>query len=202
MKKKIVGAVVAAALLVGGSTYTYQTFAAEGKYSTSTTEKSNLEVSQAQEDSNITINPISTVPSDEIHIPLDLANSNAVSNYSRSTTTTNNPITKLLGSYVTESAEGNEVRANYILESGSAVDIMQVPLNISPDSAVAFYTSGIYPDAEVTTGEINGFKAVYVNGEYRRAIHLISDNYAYTINTVFQDVNIDYLENVAKLIKE
>lgn len=70
-------------------------------------------------------------------IPLDLANSNADSNYSKATT--NNPIAKLLGSYVEFGEDQLEARANYVLESGSAVDIMQVPLNISPDSAVAFY---------------------------------------------------------------
>ncbi|GAK40669.1 hypothetical protein TCA2_3159 [Paenibacillus sp. TCA20] len=79
MKKKIVGAVLVAGLLVGGSTYTYQTFAAEGKYNTSIAEKSNLEDSHEQEkNTNVTIKPINTVPSDEIHIPLDLANSKII----------------------------------------------------------------------------------------------------------------------------
>ncbi|MCM3782317.1 hypothetical protein M3231_04985 [Neobacillus mesonae] len=112
-----------------------------------------------------------------------------------------NPISQLLGAYTTDYGNGHlELHANYILESGSIVDIIQVPLNISPDAAVELYNSELYPDAEVTKGQINEFKAIYVNGENRKAIHLISDKYAYTILTVFNDIGIDYLEKVAKLI--
>lgn len=202
MKRKVAVSILISALLVGGSAYTYTTFASESNNSSNEVEKTVLENAEIQEDQNVTINPISTVPNDQIHIPLDLANPNAISKYSVDVTD-DNPISELLGSYSTDYGNGLiEVNANYILESGSAVDFIQVPLNISPEEAVDFYTSGIYSDAEVTTGEINGYKVVYVKGEARKAVHMMSEKYAYTINTVFDDVSIEYLEELAKLIIE
>ncbi|WP_454193939.1 hypothetical protein [Paenibacillus sp. Marseille-Q7038] len=202
MNKKFLASIITAALLVGGSTYTYTTFASEANYSSNVAEKSTLENTEIQEDHNVTIKPISTVPNDQIHIPLDLANPSVIEKYSADITD-DNPISELLGSYTTDYGDDSiEVSANYILESGSAVDFIQVPLNITPEEAVDFYTSGVYSDAEITTGEVNGYKVVYVKGEASKAIHMMSERHAYTINTVFDDVSIEYLEELAKLITE
>ncbi len=71
------------------------------------------------------------MPNDQIHIPLDLANPSVIEKYSADITD-DNPISELLGSYTTDYGDDSiEVSANYILESGSAVDFIQVPLNIT-----------------------------------------------------------------------
>lgn len=195
MNKKLI-ILLSTALLVGGGAYTYNAFAAEKTgYDIQNEDAREIVETTTPDDTvnnRITFQDISTIPEDEIHIPLNLAKQTATLSYSE---VNQNPIVDLVGAYSTNNGVGFEIVANYNLSSGAAVDLIQSASNITQQEAINYYTSGIYSDAN-----INGLPAILVEGQHRKVIHIISNDYVYSVLTVFDEVSIDYLLEVAKQI--
>ncbi|GIO89838.1 hypothetical protein J31TS3_10650 [Paenibacillus lactis] len=145
----------------------------------------------------ITFQDISAIPEDEIHIPLNLAKQTATLSSSE---VNQNPIVDLVGAYSTNNGIGFEIVANYNLSSGAAVDLIQSASNVTQQEAIDYYNSGIYSDANINVSNINGLPAILVEGQHRKVIHIISNDYVYSVLTVFDEVSIDYLLEVAKQI--
>ncbi|EHB54509.1 hypothetical protein [Paenibacillus lactis] len=200
MNKKLI-ILLSTALLVGGGAYTYNAFAAEKTgYDIQNEDAREIVETTTPDDTvnnRITFQDISTIPEDEIHIPLNLAKQTATLSYSE---VNQNPIVDLVGAYSTNNGVGFEIVANYNLSSGGAVDLIQSASNITQQEAINYYTSGIYSDANINVSNINGLPAILVEGQHRKVIHIISNDYVYSVLTVFDEVSIDYLLEVAKQI--
>ncbi len=100
---------------------------------------------------------------------------------------------------------GNEVqtRVDYKLKSGSEIQIFQNDIQGTPESTVEmFKNSDLYASSEIYVEEINGHKAVIVDGEPRKVVNLVSNDHLYVIFSVDLDVSADYLKEVAKQIIE
>jgi len=201
MNKKLC-ILLSSALLVGGRAYTYNAFAAEKTGCEIRNEDAREIVETTTPDdtvnNRITFQDISAIPEDEIHIPLNLAKQTAT--LSKSSEINQNPIVDLVGAYSTNNGIGFEIVANYNLSSGAAVDFIQSASNVTQQEAIDYYTSGIYSDANIDVSNINGLPAILVEGQHRKVIHIISNDYVYSVLTVFDEVSIDYLLEVAKQI--
>lgn len=148
----------------------------------------------------ITVN-IDSVSKDDIHIPLDLENNNQT--ISRSVDITNNPIDKLVLAHSTDWGTDTELRVIYALESGSEVEFYQSDIAHSTDEAIEYFKNQeLYDPNEVSVININGFPAVVEDGSPRKTVHLITNDHIYTVVSIYDDVSIDYLLELAKEIKE
>ncbi|OOC62006.1 hypothetical protein [Paenibacillus ihbetae] len=134
---------------------------------------------------------------DDLHIPLDLAD-RAMSLTNR--IISSNPIKELVLATATDWGTNNEKRVIYALESGSEVQLFQADL--SPNVSIDYFKNlSIYDPAEVSVIDIHGFQAVIEDGSPRKTVHLVTNEHVYIVVSVYEDVSLDYLIEVAKQIK-
>lgn len=199
-KKVLLSGVVCSAVLAGSFTYMYQANA-------QSIDKSVKVVSESQVVQNDTSSdaPFEFVESNAIknNLPLNLAESNELSKFSKSEN--KNPIAELF--YQNTQDWGTDVaqRVDYKLESGSIISVHQseyAPQTSVEDTVDYFMNIEVYDPAHLSTQEINGFKAVISDEPQRKMVHLMGEDFVYTIATVYPDVELNYLLDIADLIQE
>lgn len=212
MKKSILLSIgIAAALGASTSIYAYSTV--EQTLETNVRDSSISEMIPAEMESNVientftanelsapltpvTVN-IETSSYDDLHIPLDLAD-RAMSHTNR--ITSSNPIKELVLATATDWGTNIEKQVIYALESGSEVQLFQADL--SPNVSIEYFKNlSIYDPAEVSVIDINGFQAVIEDGSPRKTVHLVTNGHVYTVGSIYEDVSLEYLIEVAKEIK-
>lgn len=149
----------------------------------------------------VTVN-IENTSTDGIHIPLDLAD-RAMSQANRSITSSNNSIDKLVGATSTDWGTNVETQVIYALESGSEVEFYQSNVSNSPEASIEYFKNlSLYDPNEVSVIDINGFQAVIEDGSPRKTVHLVTNDHVFTVVSIYDDVTLDYLIELAKEIKE
>ncbi|MBD7968699.1 MULTISPECIES: hypothetical protein [Paenibacillus] len=203
MKKKILSTSLAAALLLGG-VYTFNAYASDETI-TKTTTSEVKQTSDVSADYSYTTTPLLEADHAGNHIPLDLVNKPLSSNtISKAVVSeiSENPIVDL-NALATDYGNEVQTRVDYKLKSGSEIQIFQNDIQGTPESTVEmFKNSDLYASSEIYVEEINGHKAVIVDGEPRKVVNLVSNDHLYVIFSVDLDVSADYLKEVAKQIIE
>lgn len=202
MKKKVTIAVLSSMLLVGGGNFAYHSYAADSvKESASTsTDTNNDTISIDQEAAELkpespvgqgtmpdgTIN-IGDIPAEDIHIPIS---ENQVSRSSGLSLVNTEALQREYGLHIRSSystADGNQIR---ISQTDALKDIPKVIESLKRDYSLE--------TVEIT--EINGTTALYVDGESRRVVHLITKDHLFTVGS--STATLDELMNIATQIQE
>lgn len=212
MKKSILLSIGIAAAL-GASTSIYAYSAVEQSLETKVQDSSISETIPAEMESNVIENtsPANELPAplkpvtvniehssyEDLHIPLDLAD-RAMFHTNR--ITSSNPIKELVLARATDWGTNNEIQVIYALESGSEVQLFQADL--SPNVSIDYFKNlSIYDPAELSVIDIHGFQALIEDGSPRKTVHLVTNEHVYIVVSVYEDVSLEYLIEVAKEIK-
>ncbi|MGG3506575.1 DUF4367 domain-containing protein [Paenibacillus lautus] len=212
MKKQVVITALAGALILGGGGFAYYSYAAgidqgtkipivENSLSVEQNNEATLDSSsldrQTNESLESTIGPgdlepgtidISDVPVEDVHIPLA---ENKVSLQSQGLT--QNWVAAMQQEY------GLHIRAFYTSPEGTEILLSQVDATeVKP--VVIEGLKKTYSRETVELTEINGLTTLYVDGETRKVVHLISDDHFFTIQT--PNGTIDQLMTIANQIHE
>ncbi|WP_160036957.1 hypothetical protein [Paenibacillus sp. An7] len=199
-KKVILSGVICTAVLVGSFTYMYQANAQSFDQSTNLVNESEV----AQYDTSLDAS-FEFVESNAIknNLPLNLAESNELSKFSKSEN--KNPIVELFFQNTQDWGTDVAQRVDYKLESNSIISVHQseyAPQTSVQNTVDYFMNIEVYDPAHLSTQEINGFKAVVSDEPQRKMVHVMGDDFVYTIATVYPDVELNYLLDIAQLIQE
>ncbi|MBP1896878.1 hypothetical protein [Paenibacillus lactis] len=148
----------------------------------------------------VTVNiDIENASTDDIHIPLDLAD--RTMSQANISTASNNSIEKLVLVNETDWGTNVDKRVVYATKSGSEVTFFQVDRD--PNVSIDYFKNlSIYDSSEVSVIDINGFQAVTTDEGPRKTVHIVTNDHVFTVGTVYEDVTLDYLIELAKEIKE
>ncbi|MEK4976280.1 DUF4367 domain-containing protein [Bacillus sp. FSL K6-6540] len=216
MKKQVPVMAFASTLVLGGGGFAYYSYAAGTEQKTvvpvveSSLAPQQNEEFQALETSSLDqetfeINPETTVgpglqdpetidladvPETDIHIPLLKDNSAALLS---SLGLTRQNVQALQREY------GLHIRSLLTTTDGDEIRINQVDANMGVSDAIESLKTDYYPETSELT-EVNGLKALYVDGEVRKVVHLISDDHLFTISA--NTASLEELMDIAKQIQE
>ncbi|MGC6585134.1 DUF4367 domain-containing protein [Paenibacillus sp. Dod16] len=215
MKKQLAITALASALVLGGGGFAYYSYASEAEQegqnhaveASSPTEQNtnssvvNDSVSTGQETIEIkpetTVGPgvppeglvdITDIPAADIHIPLSgdiasLQSTGLTQEYVQA-------VQKEYGLHITssfKSADGDEILVH---QTDATKDIPYVIESLKEDYSLE--------TVEIT--EVNGISTLYVDGEVRKVVHLITNDHLFSI--ISNTATIDELMDIAKQIHE
>lgn len=208
MKRQLFIAGVAAVVALGGGSLLYQqSFAAES-------EKSQVQAHQTEQEQAINssevlvkrdkqaedlpgVIDISEVPEGENLLPKVILES---PNGTTSSVEANSIGTPNEAKVFTRKVEDGYIfRTVYYLSNGVEVVSTQAPANIDPEAGIQKLREA-YSQEQVEVTDINGNIGVYVDGQSRKVVHLITNNHLFTASTV--NGTLDDLMNVVKQIHE
>ncbi|MFB4322712.1 DUF4367 domain-containing protein [Priestia sp. BR_2] len=215
MKKQVAVTALACALVLGGGGFAYYSYAAGAEQTVIPVVASSLEPQQNEESHVLetsspdqetfeikpetTVGPgvqdpetidLADVPEADIHIPLLKDNAAALLS---SLGLTQQNIQALQREY------GLHLRSLLTTTDGDEIRINQVDANMGVSDAIESLKTDYYPETSELT-EVNGLKALYVDGEVRKVVHLISDDHLFTISA--NTASLEELMDIAKQIHE
>jgi hypothetical protein len=216
MKKQVAVTALASALVLGGGGFAYYSYAAGAEQKTFVPDVASFLAPQQNEEGPVletssldqetfeikpetTVGPgvqdpetidLADVPEADIHIPL--LKDNAVALLSSLGLTQQN-IQALQKEY------GLHLRSLLTTTDGDEIRISQADANKGVSDAIESLKADYSPETSELT-EINGLKALYVDGEVRKVVHLISDDHLFTISA--NTATLEELMDIAKQIRE
>lgn len=215
MKKQLAITTLASTLVFGGGGVAYYSYAAGANQDTvvptvdsSIPSVQNEEIPVVESSSNqgtveikpeTTVGPgvqdpdtidLAVVPEADIHIPLLKDHAAALLS---SLGLTQQNIQALQKEY------GLHLRSLLTTTDGDEIRISQVDANMGVSDAIESLKADYSPETSELT-EINGLKALYVDGEVRKVVHLISNDHLYTISA--NTATLEELMDIAKQIRE
>jgi len=135
---------------------------------------------------------ISEVPADEIFVPRSIHDPN-------STNTETDSVLKETDIWARNTDDGIILRTTYHSSNGVEIIFSQAPAFKDEDGTISFVKDAYNENVEVT--EINGHIVAYVDGESRKAAHLITKDYFFTASTSSLNGTIDDLKNILEYIQ-
>lgn len=216
MKRQVAVVALASAIVLGSGGFAYYSYAADtdGKTVVPVVESSLATIqneeapgpeysSPGQETVEIkpetTVGPgvqdpdtvdIADVPVADIHIPLLKDNASA---------TLSSSGLNRINIQALQKEYGLHLRSLLTTADGDEICISQVDANMGVSDAIESLKKSYYLETSELT-EINGLKALYVDGEVRKVVHLISDDHLFTISA--NTATLEELMDIAKQIHE
>lgn len=213
MKKQLAITTLASVLVFGGGGVAYYSYAAGANQETAVpTVESSLPSVQNEErpvvesssdqgtvgiKQETTVGPgvqdsgtidIADVPEADIHVPLLKDNAAALLS---SLGLSQQNIQALQKEY------GLHLRSLLTNTDGDEIRISQVDASMGVSDAIESLKRSYYLETSELT-EINGLTTLYVNGEFRKVVHLISNDHLFTVSS--STATLDQLMDIAKLI--
>ncbi|WP_127595856.1 DUF4367 domain-containing protein [Paenibacillus lautus] len=216
MKKQLAVAALASALVLGGGGFAYYSYAAdadgktvvpvvESSLATIQNEEASVPESSSPSQETVEIKPETTVGPGvqdpdtvdiadvsvaDIHIPLLKDNASA--------TLSSSGLTRI-NIQALQKEYGLHLRSLLTTTDGDEIRIFQVDANMGVSDAIESLKADYSPETSELI-EINGLKALYVDGEVRKVVHLISEDHLYTISA--NTATLEELMDIAKQIHE
>lgn len=135
---------------------------------------------------------ISEVPADEIFVPRSIHDPNSAN-------TEKDSVLKETDIWARNTDDGIILRTTYHSSNGVEIIFSQAPAFKDEDGTISFVKDAYNENVEVT--EINGHIVAYVDGESRKAAHLITKDYFFTVSTSSLNGTIDDLKNILEYIQ-
>ncbi|KOP65905.1 hypothetical protein AMS62_12160 [Bacillus sp. FJAT-18019] len=199
MKKQVAIVALSSLLILGGGGFAYYSYAAEVEQEV---QNSTVEMFQTTEQTieikqETTVGPgvtpeglvdITDIPAADIHIPLPEDKLSL-----QSSEITQNNFQAMQREY------GLHLRSLFTTADGDQIRVSQTDAR-KDISAVIESLKNDYSLETVELTEINGFTTLYVDGEFRKVVHLISNDHLFTVAS--STATLDQLIDIAKQIHE
>ncbi|URJ46392.1 DUF4367 domain-containing protein [Paenibacillus polymyxa] len=209
MKKQLVAVALGGALVIGSGAFVYNSYAAESETPAQIpveTKAEAIDTSSAQAptetpaetvvessgDIEGLIN-ISDVPAEDIHIP------NLAQGASLRTTAADKHSLKPLNTTALKGENGLVIRQSYRGTDGTEIMVIQTESQMGEQATIDSLKES-YKEEKVETTKINDHTAIYVDGQARKVVHLITKDHFYTVSS--SNGNLDELMEIAKKIQE
>ncbi|MGW8444403.1 DUF4367 domain-containing protein [Paenibacillus sp. S33] len=209
MKKQLVAVALGGALVIGSGAFVYNSYAAESETPTPIpveTKAEAIDTSSAQAptetpaetvvessgDIEGLIN-ISDVPAEDIHIP------NLAQGASLKTAAADKHSLKPLNTTALKGENGLVIRQSYRGTDGTEIMVIQTESQMGEQATIDSLKES-YKEEKVESTKINDHTAIYVDGQARKVVHLITKDHFYTVSS--SNGNLDELMGIAKKIQE
>lgn len=209
MKKQLVAVALGGALVIGSGAFVYNSYAAESEMPTQIPVETKAEAIDASSAQAPTETPsetvvessgdieglinISDVPAEDIHIP------NLAQGASFKTAVADKHSLKPLNTTALKGENGLVIRQSYRGTDGTEVMVIQTESQMD-EQATIDSLKDTYKGEKVESTKINDHTAVYVDGQERKVVHLITKDHFYTVSSF--NSTLDELMEIAKKIQE
>lgn len=136
---------------------------------------------------------ISKVPADEIFVPRSVHVPDAAN-------TTNDSVLKESKIFASMTDNLLVLRTTYYSPSDVEIVFSQAPATMDEDKTIQSLKKA-YKKEKVELTQINGHTAVYVDGEYRKVVHLITKDHFFTASTSNANGTIEDCKNILEQIQ-
>ncbi|KOR76000.1 hypothetical protein [Paenibacillus solani] len=198
MKKQVAIVALSSLLILGGGGFAYYSYAAEVEQEV---QNSTVEMFQTTEQTieikqETTVGPgvppeglvdIIDIPAADIHIPLPEDKLSL-----QSSELTLNNFQAIQREY------GLHLRSLFTTADGDQIRVSQTDTRKDISAVIESLKNSYLETVELT--EINGFTTLYVDGEFRKVVHLISNDHLFTVAS--STATLDQLMDIAKQIHE
>ncbi|KJD38058.1 MULTISPECIES: DUF4367 domain-containing protein [Paenibacillus] len=209
MKKQLVAMALGGALVIGSGAFVYNSYAAESETPTqipvekkaeaidtssaqAPTETPAETVVESSGDIEGLIN-ISDVPEEDIHIP------NLAQGTSLKTAAADKHSLKPLNTTALKGDNGLVIRQSYRGTDGTEIMVIQTESQMGEQATIDSLKES-YKEEKVESTKINDHTAIYVDGQARKVVHLITKDHFYTVSA--SNGNLDELMEITKKIQE
>ncbi|WP_068497672.1 DUF4367 domain-containing protein [Paenibacillus kribbensis] len=209
MKKQLVAVALGGALVIGSGAFVYNSYAAESEAPSQVPVETKAEAIDASTVQAPTETPaetvvessgdieglinISDVPAENIHIP------NLAQGASLKATAAEKHNLKPLNTTALKGENGLIIRQSYRGTDGTEIMVIQTESQMDEQATIDSLKDS-YKGEKVESTKINDHTAVYVDGEERKVVHLITKDHFYTVSSF--NSTLDELMEIAKKIQE
>ncbi|KJD43351.1 DUF4367 domain-containing protein [Paenibacillus terrae] len=210
MKKQLVAVALGGALVIGSGAFVYNSYAAESEVPSQVPVETKAEAIDASTAQAPTETPaetvvesstdieglinISDVPAEDIHIP------NLAQGASLKTAAAAGDVSlKPLNTTALKGENGLVIRQSYRGNDGKEIMVIQTESHMDEQATIESLKDS-YKEEKVESTKINDHTAVYVDGQAREVVHLITKDHFYTVSSF--NATLDELMEIAKKIQE
>ncbi|MGG1617253.1 DUF4367 domain-containing protein [Paenibacillus sp. NRS-1782] len=210
MKKQLVAVALGGALVIGSGVFVYNSYAAESEVPLQVPVETKAEAIDASTAQAPTETPaetvvesstdieglinISDVPAEDIHIP------NLAQGASLKTAAAAGDVSlKPLNTTALKGENGLVIRQSYRGNDGKEIMVIQTESHMDEQATIESLKDS-YKEEKVESTKINDHTAVYVDGQARKVVHLITKDHFYTVSSF--NSTLDELIEIAKKIQE
>jgi hypothetical protein len=209
LKKQLVAVALGGALVIGSGAFVYNSYAAESEALSQVPVETKAEAIDASTAQAPTKTPVETVvessgdieglinisdvPAEDIHIP------NLAQEASFKTAAAGDVSLKPLNTTALKSKNGLIIRQSYRGNDGTEIMVIQTESQMDEQATIDSLKDS-YKEEKVESTKINDHTALYVDGQERKVVHLITKDHFYTVSSF--NGNLDELMEIAKKIQE
>ncbi|WP_418027005.1 DUF4367 domain-containing protein [Paenibacillus sp. JJ1722] len=209
MKKQLVAVALGGALVIGSGAFVYNSYAAEAEVPSQVPDETKAEAIDTSTVQTPTETPaetvvessgdieglinISDVPVEDIHIP------NLAQEASLKATAAEKHSLQPLNTTALKGENGLVIRQSYRGTDGTEIMVIQTESQMGEQATIDSLKES-YKEEKVESTKINDHTAIYVDGQARKVVHLITKDHFYTVSS--SNGNLDELMEIAKKIQE